>query len=126
MTKSNPDAFGARLRALRKAAKLTQQQVADTLRIHRTSYTKYETDGVTPDQQGLIALAELFGVTVDYLVGREEEDHGRAHTHVANDSLPLSDPETLLLQMFRQLDYEEQLRLTEQIQQAFRQQKELP
>ena len=125
MKASNPDAFGARLRALRKAAKLTQQQVADTLRIHRTSYTKYETDGVTPDQQGLIALAELFGVTVDYLVGREERSD-RPDPHVANDDLALSDPEALLLQMFRQLDYEEQLRLTEQIQQAFRQQKKLP
>lgn len=121
MKASNPDAFGSRLRALRKAARLTQQQVADTLRIHRTSYTKYETDGVTPDQQGLIALAELFGVTVDFLVGREE----RADSHVADDNLALSDPEAMLLQIFRQLDYEEQLRLTEQVQEAFRQRKEL-
>lgn len=120
MASKRTDPFGARLRTLRKAAHMTQQQVADALRVHRTSYTKYETEGVTPDHQGLVALAQLFGVTVDYLVGREETDR----TQLANNSggsEPLSNQELILVQMFRQLEYEEQIRLVEQVHQAFRQ-----
>ena len=64
--------FGSRLRMLRRQARWTQQVMADRLRIHRTTYTKYETGVVTPDQQGLLQLAEIFGVTVDYLLGRED------------------------------------------------------
>ena len=63
--------FGERLRSLRKGSGLTQQQVADSLSLHRTTYTKYEIGVVAPDREALICLARLFGVTVDYLVGSE-------------------------------------------------------
>ena len=69
-----PVKFGERLRSLRKRDKLTQQDVADYLQIHRTTYTKYETRCVTPDQEGLVRLAALFGVSVDYLLGRTVDD----------------------------------------------------
>ena len=65
--------FSARLRALRKQAGLTQQAVADRLSIHRTAYTKYETSGVMPDPVGLVLLADLFGVSVDYLMTGERK-----------------------------------------------------
>lgn len=112
-------AFSARLRTLRKQEHLTQQEVADTLRIHRTTYTKYETGVVAPDQQGLVQLAEMFHVTVDYLLGR-------AHTATPDDlaedvgeKVSLSLQEKLLVQMYRQLSYTEQQELHKQIQKAF-------
>lgn len=108
--------FGERLRQLRKTARLTQQGVADRLNIHRTSYTKYETGVVAPDQQGLVQLAELFGVTVDYLLGRDES------VDVVSDAVgkqnPLSLEEQNLLQMFRQLTYAQQRELVKQAQKA--------
>ena len=114
--------FGARLRALRRRAKWTQQAVADRLSIHRTTYTKYETGVVTPDQQGLLKLAEIFGVTVDYLLGREET----AVRYVANDEskrIEVSLQEKVLLQMFRQLSPEEQKELVYQAQKKARERK---
>ena len=112
--------FSERLLYLRKQAHLTQQAVADKLNIHRTSYTKYETGVVTPDHQGLVALAQLFGVTVDYLLG-----HDAAPTASVADSegdmMRLSLQEQLLVQIFRQLNYADQQILVQQAQKSFQQ-----
>ncbi len=112
-------AFSARLRRLRTQAQLTQQEVADQLRIHRTTYTKYENGSVSPDWQGLVQLAILFGVSVDYLLGNEE-----ATAHVAEKSgsgMRLTLQEQQLVQIFRQLTYTEQQALVQQVNKAFRQ-----
>ena len=113
--------FGERLRALRKRAGLTQQAVAQRLSIHRTAYTKYETSGVTPDPQGLVLLAEMFGVSVDYLVGRDTAS--AAVTEQKGNGVELTLVEQQLLQMFRQLSYPEQQELLSKAQRAFRQRK---
>ena len=52
-----------------------------TVGIVLTAWMDDETGVVTPYQQGLLKLAEIFGVTVDYLLGREET----SARHVAND-----------------------------------------
>ena len=114
--------FSERLRMLRRQAGLTQQQVADRLRIHRTAYTKYETIGVTPDQQGLMMLAEMFGVTVDYLIGRDSAA-AVVITENGEREMKLTLQEQQLLQMFRQLNYAEQQLLIQQAQRTFRQRK---
>lgn len=111
--------FGERLRQLRKTARLTQQDVADRLNIHRTSYTKYETGVVAPDQQGLVQLAELFGVTVDHLLGRVESLDVVLDT--AGNKITLTLEEQNLLQIFRQLTYTEQMELVKQAQKNLRQ-----
>ena len=60
--------FGDNLKAARQAAKLTQQEVANHLRIDRSTYTKYETRSVQPTFASLWKLAKLLGVTVDDLL----------------------------------------------------------
>ena len=114
--------FGERLRALRRQAGLTQQDVATKLSIHRTAYTKYETSGVMPDPMGLVVLAEVFGVTVDYLVGH---DHS-AEAEISADgrvAMNLTLEEQQLVQIYRQLTYQEQQVLVEQAQRAFKNRK---
>lgn len=59
-----------RLRELRKKFGLSQQQVADTLGISRTAYNKYESGIIKPVRK-LNELAALFGVTSDYILGRD-------------------------------------------------------
>ena len=112
--------FGNRLRDLRRQIHMTQQEVADQLQIHRTTYTKYETGVVAPDRQALVTLAQLFNVSVDNLLGRE--------TPVAEDLsegtgelVRLSLQEKMLVQMYRQLTYPEQQTLQKQVQSAFNQ-----
>lgn len=63
--------FGARLHAAREAAGLSQAQAAEKLGIHQTSYADWERHPVALRPEQLKALAELFGVTVEQLLGAE-------------------------------------------------------
>lgn len=75
---------GCRLRALREENKMSQQAVADFLGITRTAYNKYESGVIKPVRK-LNELAVLFGVTADYILGRDEkldaEDVTNPHDH---------------------------------------------
>lgn len=62
-----------RLKELRLKAGLTQKQLADILGVDRTSVVKYETNRNGPSSEMLEQLADYFGVTVDYLLGRDIE-----------------------------------------------------
>lgn len=115
---------GARLRALRKQSRMTQQAVAERLNIHRTTYNKYEAGTVAPDQQGLVRLSEIFGVTVDYLLGCEDSAPVLSVADPGENRHILSLQEQTLLQMFRQLPAEEQEQLVEAAQKAFHHRKE--
>ena len=61
-----------RIRDLREDNDYTQQQVADILLINRRTYSGYETGTRMIPPEILIGLADLYGVTVDYLLGRAE------------------------------------------------------
>lgn len=69
--------FGQRLQKSRKKAKLTQEQVANKLGLDYSTISKYENDHSQPDNDTLITLADLYFVTVDYLLGRsgEQSEH---------------------------------------------------
>lgn len=60
--------IGERLRYLRMANRLTQREIADILKIHRTTYAYYETGRSNPDLETLNALSKIFGVSIDFLV----------------------------------------------------------
>ena len=64
------DDFGPRLKILRIKNEMTQRQVAFYLHIDRTTYAGYESGKRFPDAHILCKLADLFNVTVDYLLGR--------------------------------------------------------
>ena len=51
---------------------MTQQEVASRLNIERTSYARYESGSREPDIATLVALADLFQVSLDYLCGRTD------------------------------------------------------
>lgn len=61
-----------RLVHLRTLKNLTQQQVANNLKISRATYAHYEIGRRAPDHEMLLKLAEFFEVSVDYLLGREQ------------------------------------------------------
>jgi transcriptional regulator with XRE-family HTH domain len=50
---------------------LTQQQVADILHCNREVYRRYEKGTRTIPIDFLILLADFYGVSIDYIVGRE-------------------------------------------------------
>lgn len=59
------------LRQWRKKLRYTQQEMADFLMVHRTTYTKYELGVVDPPLEVLCQMADLMGCTTDALLGRE-------------------------------------------------------
>lgn len=64
--------FCERLIEQRKINKMTQRQVAEALKIKQPSYIRYEKGDAQPSLESLVALANLFDVSVDYLLGRVE------------------------------------------------------
>ncbi len=61
--------FGRRLKAARKALRLSQEQVASRIAVHRTTYTKYETGVVEPPYSTLVSLCDVLQVTPNDLLG---------------------------------------------------------
>ena len=64
--------FAKTLRELRKSRRLTQRQLADMLFIDCSTVTKWETRKAYPDFEKQQKLAEIFDVSLDYLVGRSD------------------------------------------------------
>lgn len=64
--------FQTNLIEQRKINQLTQRQVADYLGISQPSYIRYENGQSEPNLANLVKLAELFDVSVDYLLGRKD------------------------------------------------------
>ncbi len=63
---------GEIIKSLRKNKSLTQIQFAHQFGISSGTIAMWETDKRQPDGETLARLADFFGVTVDYLLGREE------------------------------------------------------
>jgi transcriptional regulator with XRE-family HTH domain len=60
---------------LRKGKKKTQQNLADLLKVRRSTYGEYERGKILPPMDKMKVLADYFGVTVDYLIiGNEKEE----------------------------------------------------
>ena len=64
--------LGEKLQKLRKAWGWTQEELSEKVGVSRQSLSKWESDGALPDTANIILLADLFGVTTDYLL-REAE-----------------------------------------------------
>ena len=62
-----------RIRNLRIDRGLTQKQVAEYLNIKQNTYSQYEIGVLNYPLEAVMKLADLYGVSVDYLVGRTEE-----------------------------------------------------
>lgn len=61
-----------RIRELREDRDMTQAQVARYLNMSQTGYSKYETGENDIPTRVLIALADLYDTSVDYLLGRDQ------------------------------------------------------
>jgi transcriptional regulator with XRE-family HTH domain len=66
---------GQNIKNLRKSYGLTQEQLSDKTRITRGQLKNWETDRYEPDLAGLMNLASFFNVTIDTLLGFENEQN---------------------------------------------------
>lgn len=87
------DNLGNRIQSLRKRLSLTQAQLADKIEVSHTQMARYEIKGVQPPADVLKKLADVFGVTVDFLINGDTEEKAKA---------TLKD--TRLLQLFKAVE----------------------
>ncbi|MFQ7191267.1 MAG: helix-turn-helix domain-containing protein [Megamonas funiformis] len=58
------------MKKIRELLQLTQVKVANDLKLSRQVYNFYENGKRNPDMQTLIKIADYYGVSIDYLLGR--------------------------------------------------------
>lgn len=75
--------FGKKLKELRKAKGLTQQELVDTVNskygtaINRTTISKWENGTQEAGMSFVLIFADFFGVSLDYINGDEKKKHPR-------------------------------------------------
>ena len=85
--------------------KVSQSKLAEIIGTSQQSINKYENHKVKPDINTLIALADFFQTSVDYLIGHTEERH-MIEPVKAYD---LSHDESDLVDKYRELAIDEKL-----------------
>lgn len=66
------DIFRKNIYELRKLNRFTQREVAQHLGISQPSYIRYENGSAEPTLENLVKIADLYDVSVDFLLGRKE------------------------------------------------------
>lgn len=66
----NKNIFLSRLKQERKKKKYSQNSIANILNITKATYSKYELGIITPSIDKIIILANLYKVSIDYLIGK--------------------------------------------------------
>ena len=87
------------LKQLRMKKEISQQQLADILGVSQQSINKYENHKVEPDIYMLMKMADLFGTSIDYLVGYSTNHHSTEAAKPYN----LDMEESTLVETYRQL-----------------------
>ena len=60
--------FGEKLQALRQRTGMSQDALAERLNVSRQAVSRWERDETMPETDKVVALADIFGVTTDYLL----------------------------------------------------------
>ena len=91
------------LKRLREKAGISQQKLAVAVGVSQQSINKYENHDIEPDIRTLIAIAEYFNTSVDYLIGHTEIDH----VMEAVTPYDLNEEEIAVIKKYRLLTYGE-------------------
>lgn len=62
-----------RIKQLRREQDMTQRELAFLLHVQRTTVAGYETKDRHPQLEIIVDIANIFGVTTDYLLGRTDK-----------------------------------------------------
>jgi len=93
--------FGERLAELRKGKGLSQADLAGFFKLGQSTIGMYETNKREPDSTVLKGFADFFGVTIDYLLGRDYTFSDMAGRLTASPS-PRPDPAIELLDLLEE------------------------
>ncbi len=65
--------LAARMKELRNEKRIWQDEMAEILGVSVSAYRNYETNKREPMAPFIVAFADYFGVSADYLLGRRDE-----------------------------------------------------
>ena len=78
--------FGEALLAARKQTGMSQQQLADSIPVNRSSVANWEADRRLPDALIIAKIAEILGVNISDLLEAASEDNARPVVIIVDDS----------------------------------------
>ena len=73
--------FAERLKQLRRQRNISQQMLSIQLGVNQTTISCWEIANREPSYEMLARIADLFGVSADYLIGRCESPLGMSPSH---------------------------------------------
>lgn len=95
---------------LRKNRDMSQEELADKIGVSQKSISKYEKQDVRPSWEAMINIANLFNVSIDYLLGRVSDPQQISSTVSSPTPMqPLSENASMLLENFEKLCKEDQI-----------------
>lgn len=104
-----------KLKELREQKNITQADFAKHFNISPSAVGMYEQGRRTPDIATIANFADYYGVTVDYLIGRIDDNATTASAPAPAPSESLSPSEETHIKKYRQLDADGKVRIDKQI-----------
>lgn len=99
--------MGLKIKMLRQQKNINQAELGKIVGVGKTTISNYETGYSVPDLETLIKLADYFGVTTDYLLGRSDkpqQNENLISQPISNKHISSNEEE--LLRIFRKLQTE--------------------
>lgn len=84
--------------------KMSQDALAKAMNVSRSTVAMWETDGSIPDIMTVIKLADFFGVTTDYLLGRDVSVISGEKPNKFIENIDLSNFEINVMRKIRRLN----------------------
>ena len=77
--------FGEKLQKLRQQEGMSQDALAERLNVSRQAVSRWERDETMPETEKVVAMADLFHVTTDYLLRPQAEEGAEPHTETRGE-----------------------------------------
>lgn len=97
-----------KIRELRESRKIKQKEMAEYLQVPNNTYNQWENGKRQPDNDMLIKIAKYYNVTIDYLLGAEDNKKSPSNDGLAPD-------EQAVLSIYRMTPQEKRLDFIRQL-----------
>ena len=94
-----------KIRELRKEKGITQEQLADAVNVKKYTIGDWERNRTEPNITTLVAMADYFEVSTDYLLGRSDD------TGLVQANANLTPDEEEVLMLYRQMNFQDRNQL---------------
>ena len=78
-----------RIKLLREELNLTQQELADKLDSAKSTVAMYENESRKPSYEVLIKLSEIFGCSIDYIIGISNDRNNELNSNLLKIGLDM-------------------------------------